>query len=94
MPAVQITTRYHGPVGLTGSRITATVTAVTGTAGRRLGDVPNEHAGRRVTVPYDYAARDPHLIAAEALADKLGLAVPVYVGTHNAGNIYRSESEV
>ena len=76
MPAVQITTRYHGPTDTRGSRITANA------------------LGRRATVPYDYAAKDPHAIAAQALADKLGLSVPVYAGTHNAGNVYRAESEV
>lgn len=75
---VQITTKYHGPkMGASGRTIGARVTATA--------------AGRRVTVAYDHAERDPYVIAARALAAKLGLDVESvqYVGTHNGpGNTY------
>lgn len=75
---MQITTRFHGPkMGASGRTIGARITATA--------------AGRRVTVGYDHAERDPHVVAARALAAKLGLdpSTIAYVGTHNGpGNTY------
>lgn len=51
--AKTIRTRYYGPTGFQGSKITA------------------RHDGRQLTMPYDHGERDPHLKAAQALADKV-----------------------
>jgi hypothetical protein len=56
---VKIKTRYTGPRGFAGSKITAQF-------------VDGEHNGRQMTVPYDHGARDPHLVAVEALIEKFG----------------------
>lgn len=75
---MQISTKYHGPrMGAGGATIGARIVATA--------------AGRRATVPYDDAARDPYVIAARVLAERLGLDVESvqYVGTHNGpGNTY------
>ena len=51
--------------------------------------------GRQLTTPYDYAARDPHAVAARALADKLGLdsdARPIIVGQLRTGYTFRIDA--
>jgi hypothetical protein len=87
----QIRTTYNGPVGLKGSRITARF-------------VSGPHKGRRKTVGYDHAARDPHSVAAHELIRQVNKLARVdegsqtyvenladYVGTYALGNCYAAE---
>jgi hypothetical protein len=74
----QISTTYSSNPTTGAGRITARVTT-------------GEHKGKRQTVTYDHGARDPHLNAARALANRLGLGEPTYVGTTSRGGIYRTE---
>jgi hypothetical protein len=71
----QITTRYHSDPNSGRGKITARVSH-------------GMERGRRLTVGFDHAAKDPHRVAADALASKLGLGSTAYVGTLPLGNVY------
>ena len=74
---MQITTTYSGANATRGSRVTARVSG---------GDW---HRGRRLTVPYDYAAVDPHNVAAQALLVKLGINGGLrYAGSLATGTVF------
>jgi hypothetical protein len=80
----QIRTTYHGPTDTRGSRITAVF-------------ISGPFKGRRKTMPYDHAAKDPHVLAANRLIHKVndiewtyGDQSAEYVGTGNSGNVYKT----
>jgi hypothetical protein len=57
---LQVVTRYAGSEGLKGERV-----------GARM--LSGEFSGKRVTIGYDYAAKDPHKSAVHALLAKVGV---------------------
>lgn len=58
----------------------------TNTRGSRIS--ASDGDGNRVTVPFDYAARDPHDVAALALCRKMGWEGTLAKGGLASGNVY------
>lgn len=71
----QVVTRYVGPIGFRGARV-----------GARMLSGPFE--GKRVTVDYDHAARDAHMVAVTALLTKIGVTAMISDSGAEIGNGY------
>jgi hypothetical protein len=72
---MQVVTRYAGPEGLKGSRVGARV-------------LSGPFKGKRVTVGYDHAARDPHAVAVHAVLTKVGIVGTATESGEAIGNGY------